>query len=358
MNLHKNKLDTKQKFWWEILFSLLLLLLVTGCSESHSDLDATPIKGSVNETPVPTAKVLYINSYHRGYDWSDGITQGILDTFGASIDSDGQIDNSRSKVLLKIVYMDTKRNKAEEFIKNAALKAKAEIDSWKPDVVITSDDIAAKYLVVPYYNHSKQPLVFCGINIDATKYAFSHDNITGIIEVSLIEQVVEQLRPYAKGERIGILGADTLTRRKTAAAYLTAYSWSIDNRYAKTFTDWKKMYLELQSKTDILILPSPIGIDGWNEAEAVKFVLANSKIPSGTNILSAMPVAMVGLTKVAHEQGEWAAKTSLDILAGEKPVDIPIARNQKAKIYLNMPLAKKLAVTFPIELIERATFFE
>ncbi|WP_320041664.1 hypothetical protein [uncultured Desulfobacter sp.] len=42
-------------------------------------------------------KLLYINSYHKGYQWSDSIEKGLL-------------------------------------------KAKAVIETWQPDIVVTSDD--------------------------------------------------------------------------------------------------------------------------------------------------------------------------------------------------------------------------
>lgn len=41
-----------------------------------------------------------------------------------------------------------------------ALKAKEIIDSFKPDVVILSDDNALKYVYEPYYYKSKIPFVF------------------------------------------------------------------------------------------------------------------------------------------------------------------------------------------------------
>ena len=50
-------------------------------------------------------KVLFIDSYHEGYGWSDGITKGIETTL------DG------SGVELNIVRMDTKRNTDDAFKK-------------------------------------------------------------------------------------------------------------------------------------------------------------------------------------------------------------------------------------------------
>ena len=65
-----------------------------------------------------------------------------------------------------IFRMDTKRNTDEEFKKTAALKAKAEIEASKPDVVIAADDNASKYLIQPYFKDASLPFVFCGVNWD------------------------------------------------------------------------------------------------------------------------------------------------------------------------------------------------
>ena len=50
-------------------------------------------------------KVLYVNSYHEGYVWSDDEEKGF---FKAMDRSDLPID-------LKVFRMDTKRNDSEEF---------------------------------------------------------------------------------------------------------------------------------------------------------------------------------------------------------------------------------------------------
>ena len=62
----------------------------------------------VHADDIAGKKVLFIDSYHTGYKWSDGITKGIQDVVGDS------------GVELKIHRMDTKRNTSEEFKKNAA----------------------------------------------------------------------------------------------------------------------------------------------------------------------------------------------------------------------------------------------
>ncbi|WP_321418637.1 hypothetical protein [uncultured Desulfobacter sp.] len=86
-------------------------------------------------------KLLYINSYHKGYQWSDSIEKGLLKALGIEFDPDSNpIDTSLGPVQIKIVRMDTKLNKEEAFKKKEALKAKAVIETWQPDIVVTSDD--------------------------------------------------------------------------------------------------------------------------------------------------------------------------------------------------------------------------
>lgn len=90
-------------------------------------------------------RILYVNSYHVGFEGSDPITDGI------------QVVLERAKVNLKVIYMDTKRNPSDEFSRAAALKAKTVIEEFQPDVVIASDDNASKYLIMPYYKDADLP---------------------------------------------------------------------------------------------------------------------------------------------------------------------------------------------------------
>ncbi len=75
------------------------------------------------------------------------------------------------------------------------------IDSWQPDVVIASDDNASKYLIAPYYKGGDLPFVFCGLNWDASVYGFPAKNVTGMVEVAQIPQLLEVLKRHAKGDR-------------------------------------------------------------------------------------------------------------------------------------------------------------
>ena len=148
-------------------------------------------------------KLLYVNSYHKGYQWSDDIEKGLIKALGVKTHADGSIDPSQSKVQLSVFRMDTKLNTSEAFKQKAGLEAKALIELWRPDIVVTSDDNAAKYLILPHYMNSKIPFVFCGLNWDATVYGFPTPNVTGMVEVTPLLDTIEILQRYAKGNRIG-----------------------------------------------------------------------------------------------------------------------------------------------------------
>jgi ABC-type uncharacterized transport system substrate-binding protein len=290
-------------------------------------------------------KILYVDSYHEAYPWSAGITRGIE-----------AVLQGNKNVELKILRMDTKQNAAEAFKKSAALKVKQFIDFWQPDLVIASDDNAAKYLIVPYFKGGDIPFVFCGVNWDAGDYGFPAANVTGMIEVQMIEQILATLQIYAAGPRIAFLKGDDLSARKEADFFEKRFALQIDKHFVTNFTAWKKHYLTLQQEADMLLLGNSASVKGWDNAEAQAFVLLNTRIPSGNWDDWMAPFSLVTFANDPEEQGRWAATAALKILAGATPAEIPVSSNHRVKIILNMPLAKKLGIKFSIDLIERATF--
>ena len=290
----------------------------------------------------PGKKVLYIDSYHEGYAWSDGITSGVRTAL------------KDSGVELKIIRMDTKRNSGEDSKKEAAEKAKGVIEQFKPDVVIASDDNASKYLIVPYYKDSDLPFVFCGVNWDASGYGFPTKNVTGMLEVTPVPQLIEQLQAFAKGSRLGFLAPDILTAHKEAENYRKVFSLDPAEYYAKDFEDWKKGFNELQGKVDILILDSDGGLYSDKAAEMQAFVEANTKVATGAAYDFMAPYAMLTFAKLAEEQGDWAATTALRILGGEKVSSIAPVQNKEGALIVNTRIASKLGIELPFEMIQSA----
>ncbi len=292
-------------------------------------------------------KILYIDSYHEGYEWSDGITTGIT---GVLADTGVQ---------LKIYRMDTKRNPSEDFKEQAALEAKVLIEEFKPDVVITSDDNAFKYLIMTYYRDAGLPVVFCGLNWDASLYGAPYSNTAGMVEVSLTRELIERLKGYTAGNRLGYLSADTETERKNAEYYKVLFDINFEKQYFVTTMDgWEEAFLKLQDEVDVLIFENNAGINDWDDREAENFALENIKIPVGTTNPWTMQSSLMGLTKIPEEQGEWSAKTALRILDWTKPSDIPLTTNKKGEVFVNLKIAEKLNLVLKPDLLKNAEIIE
>ncbi len=161
-----------------MILTVLIFLLLVSSGKAADSKPVTDISGSYQGH-----KILWVDSYHQGYPWSDGIAAGITQVL------------KDSGVQLEIVRMDTKRNHGEEDKRQAGLAAKQAIDRFHPDLVIASDDNAQKHLVVPYLKGTSLPVVFCGVNAEASAYGYPDRNITGMLEV----EAMEAFRAIAKG---------------------------------------------------------------------------------------------------------------------------------------------------------------
>ena len=239
-----------------------------------------------------TKKILYIDSYHEEFIWSRDVTAGIRSVL-----------DPREHIELKIFRMDTKRNKSEKDKKAAAHTARELIESWRPDVVIASDDNASKYLVAPYYKNAGIPVVFCGVNWNADIYGFPADSITGIVEVNLVLETIEMLKQYAKGERIGYIGDNLFSEEKELDHFRNVLHIPFaDGGLVADFEEWKDTYLRLQETVDMIVLLTPNGIEGWSDSAASSFILKNTVIPTGGIADNNVRYALLGKVKIAEEQ--------------------------------------------------------
>lgn len=301
-------------------------------------------------------KVLFVNSYHKGYRWSDDIEKGLMKALSINGRESIGFEGGGGNIDFKIYRMNTKLRNQQEQIEQAALEAKQLIDSWQPDVVVACDDNAAKFLIQPYYLDSSMPIVFCGVNYDASVYNLPSENTTGMVEVEHIPETITLLSKYAGGDRIGYIGADDMSNRKSLTFHKEMLGVEyVDGSLVSTFEKWKKEYIRLQNTVDMLIIINPVGIQGWNPEQVEKFLLDNTAIPSGAVGDSEIRYSLLGNVKIAEEQGWWAGKTALQILHGAVPSGIPVTRNTKSKLYINMPIANSLGIKFPLSLLERAT---
>ena len=288
-------------------------------------------------------KCLFVSSYHQGYAWADGVERGLRTVL------EGHCE-------VKQFDMDTKRRKSPAEIKESALRAKALIESWKPDVVIAADDNAAKHLIVPYYKDHELPFVFCAVNWTAEEYGFPFSNVTGMLEIAPIQPSLEravQIVPDLR--RAFYIGADTLTESKNLKRYEDAAAnlgLKMDHALADSTESWLAAYRKAQDY-DLVVLGSNAGINDWDQDQVRAGVLQHTRKLSVTNMQWMMPFTVLGLTKVPEEQGEWAAKAALGILGGVSPSSIPIVANSRRDIWVNTGILAAASIRLPDDVMRK-----
>jgi ABC-type uncharacterized transport system substrate-binding protein len=290
---------------------------------------------------VLAKKCLFISSYHPGYAWSDGVERGLRSVL------DGKCE-------IQQFYMDTKRNKEEEFKVAKGLEAKNFIEKWQPDIVITADDNAAKYVIQAHFKDHATPFIFCGVNWTADEYGFPYSNVTGMVEVAPIYPLLERVQELVPSAKKAIyIGARTLTENKNLARFAIALekkNIQLDSSLANTTDEWLTAYSEGQDY-DFIIIGSKSGIEDWNHEHVVSVIKNLSNKLSVTNHNWMMPYTMLGFTKVPEEHGEWAAQAALSVLDGIELSQIAIVPNRKWDIWTNLSLLKSSGINLPEGLV-------
>ncbi len=292
--------------------------------------------------PVAMAeKCLFISSYHKGYAWSDGVEYGLRSTL-------------EGKCELRQFDMDTKRNKQTEYMKNKGLEVKNLIDNWGPDIVITADDNAAKYVIQAHFKDHDIPFVFCGVNWTAKEYGFPYSNVTGMVEVAPIYPLLDKVKELVPGAKTAVyIGANTVTEQKNQARFATALSKQgiqLESSLVNTDSDWLSAYDKAQ-QYGFIVIGSNSGISDWNHQRVIDHIGSIGKVLSVTNHDWMMPYTMLGFTKVPEEQGEWAGQAALSILDGIAVSQIAIVPNRKWDIWTNTALLKASGIKLPEGLV-------
>lgn len=293
----------------------------------------------------------YVSSNHKGDTWSDGIELSLRNAIA-------------NKCTLVQHDMDSLHHESRQDAELAGRAAFEMMKTVEPDVVITSDDAAAKYFIMPYVKNSDVPVVFSGINWSVEEYGFPADNVTGIIEVAPIKpMLLEALKLIGKqrsaGNRIVYLGADSLNDIKNFNVFQdTARQMGLvsDAILVSDFDTWQYGF-ELSQEYDLIILGDNAGIHGWNNRQATETARRFSKTLSLTNNYWMMPYTAIGYTKIAAEQGEWAAATAVALIEGMRAADIPLTTNTRWDIWVNNTLSAAMQFELSQELKHTAKMY-
>ena len=207
-------------------FTVMLFLIVVFSMSLES---TSLIKATTFEDPKDEKTVLYINSYHKGYKWSDDIEETIKADF-SSVD---YIIN------LETLYLDTQRisnNNPIDYYQSLANAIQIQYASRDIDLIMTSDDAAFEF-VDKYLGFLDQeiPMLFCGVNeTDKINLDIGREK-GGVIEYLDIQNTIELIELiHPDIENIYYLADQTLTGMKVEEEILNQLSKdNVDTKFTK-----------------------------------------------------------------------------------------------------------------------------
>ena len=316
-----------------MLLGAVLVLAPTGMSVPGAD----AAKGKV--------KILHIMSYHSPWEWTDEQLRGFKEVL-AGVDAE-----------FRVFQMDTKRKSSPEWKEKVAREARQLIDTWKPDLVYSNDDLAQE-LVVKHYVNTKTPFVFSGVNADPKVYGFlGSSNVAGVIEeehfvpsVQLLREIVPNIRRIAVVLDNDPTWVGVVARMKANAARLPGVefvSWDV----ITTFDEYKKKMLGYEGQVDAV---ASLGIFGFKDAsgqnvpyaEVLKWTALNSKLPDFSFWESRIgPGTLCTVTVSGYEQGLAAGRIARGILVdGRSPSSFAMEPTVKGQPMVSLARARKLGI--------------
>ncbi|MCP4686784.1 MAG: PAS domain-containing protein, partial [Desulfobacterales bacterium] len=268
-------------------------------------------------------RVLLLNSYHKGYLWTDEITRGVEETL------------AESGVELHVDYMDTKRRFDAPYQNLMRRMLSLKHQKHRYDVVISSDNNAFDFL--KKWGRGilgDVPVVFCGLNYLHKTDMEGLTNYTGVNErMDIAGNLALIRRLHPDRDKVVIVSDNTTTGRKNQeeALRVAALPANRDRRIELVFNvsvdELAEKMRGLDERTVVLFT---LFIRDKNEVflgydQGMKLVCDNTAAPvyATQNFKPGLGV-IGGILTGGYEQGAAAAGKARDILSGKPVSEIPI----------------------------------
>ncbi len=315
-------------------------------SQAHSSKAITESFETKPVKPAGPFKVLHVMSYHSPWKWTDDQLQGFKE---ALQDLD---------MHYKVFQMDTKRHSSEQWKLKVGAEAGEIVETWKPDLVFTSDDNAQSYFAKQYID-TDTPFVFCAVNAESAEYGFTGSkNVTGVLErmhfvqtVRLLKQVVPSVRRIAIVTDTGKMWKPMMTRLKQKESELPQGVEVTGYYVLDTFEQFKETVGNCEGSVDALGF---LGIFEFKDENGTNvplelvqhWVVENSMLPDFTFWKDRVDKGtLCAVTVSGFAQGQAAGEIARGILLeGRSPASYPIKSTEKGIPIINLARVKKLNI--------------
>ncbi len=290
--------------------------------------------------------ILLLQSYHKGYKWSDDISRVIEKNF-----------LEKENIFLSTVYMDTKRIDTKEYLEKFYQYYKERFSHNKFDVVMVADNSALEFVQEHYEElFFNVPIVFLGINNFNPLMIKGLNQVSGVVENVDVEKNIDLiLSLHPQLDKILIINEKSVTgdaMRKEMDIVAPKYT----NHITIEHIDSMDME-EIEAKTKslgknsvilwVLLFKDKTG-KFFTYKENLKQIRKISQVPIYGLWDFYLEYGIVGgfLTS-ANSQAEAACKIVDQIFAGKKANTIPIVETSPNRYIFDYHELKTYKINIP-----------
>ena len=328
--------------------------------------------GPARAHPDGPRRIFVVDSYDRGYIWSQQTHKGI----GAAMRRLGYLHADAEQrrleqsdaletghVVVRKAWMDTKRRNGRSEIARATSRIMGEIQAFRPHLVMLGDDNAANFIGNQLLD-TEVPVVFWGINGLPLKYGLVQRidapgrNVTGVWQSGYHKESLDLLKKLVPGARsFAILACDSETTRpnikmlEELAARGALPLRLVDKAATNSYALWKERALDFASRVDAMFVLNhdTLRDDDGNHVdmlEAGRWYLENIRVPEASHedqfVLEGM---LLTANDSGFNQGHLAFEMAHDILyKGLSPARMAVRTPERGPYMVNRNRARQLGI--------------
>ena len=277
--------------------------------------------------------MLYLNSYHAGYKWSDSLVAGMRSV----------LDTRPYPVELWVEHMDTRRFDGDEYLPPFTQLLRVKHGRRRFDALVAADDAALRFLLDRRGDlFAGVPVVFMGIN-DATLAARADPRLhTGVREVVPTDDVIRlaiQLRPSTRRVIVVSDATPASAVQQSAYAHAAQAHRGVEFVYLDAATLPLERILEalaaLSASDAVMTSSFTRDVTGryFSPATAVAQIVAASKAPVYSLAVSELGQGLLaGAKNGGYRHARRAGEMLVRILDGATPSQIPREQEGEAEL--------------------------
>jgi ABC-type uncharacterized transport system substrate-binding protein len=296
------------------------------------------------DNPRPL-RIFHVMSFDSPWRWTDGQLAGFKEGL------------NEPTAQFRVFQMDIKRNSTQQAKSAKGREARAIIESWKPDLVYTSDDDAQEFVTRHYLGHAT-PFVFSGVNKAPAAHGFEGvENVTGVMEqehfvesVRLLQQIAPNVHRLAVLTDEGIQWPPVVARIRSAMAQLPGTELVTVDRVS-TFEEYKKTLAGYAGRIDAAVQLGIFALQGDAGGnvpyeQVLRWTVEHSRLPNISFWIDRVHHGVLAsVTVSAREQGIGAGRLARQILIdGKSPADLPMHPSVKGHPVINLTRAEQLGL--------------